>query len=91
MYEKLNVFCGTLPEKYIIVVMTYPTEVCRYWARKIEALTSKYVVLIGVRKEVERREGSLEVDVEAEELTHATHAAMEADCLQARTRERLMV
>ena len=46
------------------------------------------MVLIGVRKEVERREGSLEVDVEAEELTHA---AMEADCLQARTRERLMV
>lgn len=78
MYEKLNVLCGTLPEKYIIVVMTYPTEVCRYWARKIEALTSKYVVLTGVRKEVERREGSLEVDVEAEELTHATHAAMEA-------------
>ena len=49
------------------------------------------MVLIGVRKEVERREGSLEVDVEAEELTHATHAATEADCLQARTRERLMI
>lgn len=51
---KLNVFCGTLPEKYIIVVMTYPTEVCRCWARKIQALTSKYVVLTGVRKEVEK-------------------------------------
>lgn len=49
------------------------------------------MVLIGVRKEVERREGSLEVDVEAEELTHATHEAVEADCLQARTQERVVV
>ena len=88
MYEKWNVFCDTLPQKYIIVVVTYLTEAGRYWARMIEALTSLRVCGIDwSQEEVGRRERSLEVDVEAAELTHATHEAVEADCLQARTQE----
>lgn len=60
------------PCKSVNDVMIHRTEVCRYWAKRREELTCNSMALTGIRKEAERRKGSLEVDVEAEELTHET-------------------